>query len=151
VGGELISKPVNLTLLLNKTTKALSKVYQHKSLQIDLKVDEDILIRMDESDLLELLGNLIDNACKYGKSKVRIRSFNSEDTIKLQIEDDGNGLEPAQIEQILTRGIRLDQTKEGQGIGLSVVKEITNAYEIALSFNQSSLGGLKVELSFTNI
>jgi len=151
VGGELISKPVNLSRLLTKTTQALNKVYRHKSLQIDLQIEDSMQIRMDESDLLEILGNLIDNACKYGKSRVSIRSNKTENAIQLMIEDDGNGLEAVQIEHILTRGKRLDQTQEGQGIGLAVVNEIVKAYEIGLEFQQSETGGLKVVLKFYNI
>ncbi len=151
VGGELISKPVDLSKLLAKTAQALNKVYRHKPLQIDLQVEEALQIRMDESDLLEILGNLVDNACKYGKSTVRIRSIKTETAIKLLIEDDGKGLEPVQIERIMKRGTRLDQTQEGQGIGLAVVNEIVTAYEIGLEFSSSQLGGLKVCLLFTNI
>ena len=108
-------------------------------------------LRMDESDLLEILGNLIDNACKYGRKQVRIVAIQQQNMILLTIEDDGAGLKLDQLNDMLTRGIRLDQTKEGQGIGLAVVSDIVDVYDIGLTFEQSLLGGLKVNLEFSNI
>lgn len=150
VGGELMSKPVDLIALLKKTCNALGKVYRSKGIQIDLKTQEAIFLRMDESDLLEVLGNLIDNACKYGHEKVKIEALEENDRVELVIQDDGDGLLQKQVQKILKRGIRFDQTREGQGIGLAVVHEIVTAYEIGINFSTSELGGLKVTLTFSN-
>jgi two-component system sensor histidine kinase PhoQ len=148
VGGELMSKPVDLTGLVGKTCHALTKVYRDKPINIECDLTNNILVRMDESDLMELFGNLIDNACKYGKSRVHVAGVLVDDVVRIVIEDDGKGLEQGQLDHILNRGIRLDQTHEGQGIGLAVVHEIIQAYEIGLVFGQSSsLGGLSVELT----
>ena len=151
VGGELMSRPVDLKALLVKTTQALSKVYRNKGVQIELKAEESIYLRMDESDLLEVLGNLIDNACKYGREKVHIDVSEKNEMVQLVIEDDGDGLLEKQINKILERGMRFDQIREGQGIGLAVVHEIVTAYDIIMEFDKSTLGGLKVTLIFTNI
>lgn len=151
VGGELMSRPVDLKALLVKTTQALSKVYRNKGVQIELTAEESIYLRMDESDLLEVLGNLIDNACKYGRKKVHIDVSEKNEMVQLIIEDDGDGLLEKQINKILERGMRFDQTREGQGIGLAVVHEIVTAYDIIMEFAKSTLGGLKVTLIFTNI
>ena len=97
-----------------------------------------------------MLGNLIDNACKYGRERVLIQAIQLPEHIRLIIEDDGAGLRTQQIETILTRGLRLDQTQEGQGIGLAVVHEIVKAYDIRMEFATSSLGGLKITLEFEN-
>ncbi|MCK4711092.1 MAG: GHKL domain-containing protein, partial [Gammaproteobacteria bacterium] len=151
VGGELMASPINLSKLLEKTVSALRKVYRSKGLSIELKSDLSSLLRMDESDLLEVLGNLIDNACKYGRQQVCIEAIQQQDSIVLWIEDDGAGLEPEQLANMMTRGMRLDQTQEGQGIGLAVVNDIVEAYDIDMQFSQSSLGGLKVTLAISNI
>lgn len=151
VGGELMAKPINLAKLLEKTVTALRKVYNNKGVSIELRTELSSSLRMDESDLLEVLGNLIDNACKYGKSQVSIQALQSHETIVLTIEDDGAGLKPDQIETLLTRGNRLDQTQEGQGIGLAVVTEIVEAYDITMNFSRSSLGGVKVTLEIRNV
>lgn len=150
VGGELIAKPIKLSALVNKTVTALKKVYRDKGVEIEVVADDSIQLRMDESDLLEILGNLIDNACKYGHKNVTVHCMDDEDAALLIIEDDGDGLQESQIKKILERGMRLDQSREGQGIGLAVVNEIVSAYEIGMMFGSSSLGGLKVTLTFNN-
>ena len=148
LGGELMTHPVNLGDLLEKTVNALRKVYRGKAIRIDLKSSLSASVRIDESDLLEVLGNLIDNACKYGQNRVLVKAIQQQDSILLTIEDDGKGLKTEQLEKILTRGMRLDQTQEGQGIGLAVVNEIVAAYAIPMSFDPSVLGGLRVQLTF---
>lgn len=148
VGGKLISKPVDLNQLLLKTVNALRKVYPQKSISIQPENESPLFIRMDESDLLEILGNLIDNACKYGQQQILIRILDDRKMINLSIEDDGKGLNSSQLKEIIQRGKRLDQTLEGQGIGLAVVDEIVKAYELEMQFGSSTLGGLKVVLSF---
>ncbi len=148
VGGDLITKPVDLNKLLLKTVNALRKVYPQKQILIQPEIKDEILIRMDESDLLEILGNLIDNACKYGHQRITIKILDDKKMINLSIEDDGKGLNKSELNEIIQRGKRLDQTLEGQGIGLAVVDDIVKAYEIKMHFTSSTLGGLKVELFF---
>jgi two-component system, OmpR family, sensor histidine kinase PhoQ len=148
VGGELITRPVDLNQLLFKTVNALRKVYPDRNILIQPEIESEKLIRMDESDLLEILGNLIDNACKYGHKQIIIKILDSKNNINLSIEDDGKGLNKSELNEIIQRGKRFDQTLEGQGIGLAVVDEIVKAYEIKMQFASSTLGGLKVELNF---
>jgi two-component system sensor histidine kinase PhoQ len=150
VGGDLISKPVDLNVVLQKTVDGLAKVYQAKGVELNLETESNFYIRMDESDLYEVIGNLIDNACKYGKSRVDVSAKMQGRVILLSIEDDGDGLEAEQMATIMTRGTRLDQSKEGQGIGLAVVKEIVTAYELKVDLSRSALGGLKIDLELTN-
>ncbi len=150
VGGESISPLQSFNPLVEKTVNALRRIYRDIELEMALKATRKRQLRLDESDLLEILGNLIDNACKYGNSRVRLTSRIEDEFMCLWIEDDGEGLDKEQLEQILARGARLDQSREGQGIGLAVVKEIVEAYDINLKFGQSWMGGLKVELCFRN-
>ena len=111
-----------------------------------------MLLRMDEGDCLEVVGNLLDNAFKYGKKRILIDALESEDkSMTLVIEDDGEGLANAEIEQILSRGTRLDQATEGQGIGLAVVADIVESYNIDLEFRAAESGGLRVSLEFQKI
>ncbi len=148
VGGASINKQISLNQLVEKTVNALRRIYRDKEVTLALQATSQVTLRLDESDLLEILGNLIDNACKYGKNQIKISSSQASNTVILQIEDDGAGLAPDQLDKILTRGARLDQTREGQGIGLAVVSEIVAACEIGLKFEKSSLGGLRVTLEF---
>jgi two-component system sensor histidine kinase PhoQ len=143
VGGDLISKPVALNKLIEKTVNALSKVYPQRRIRMAPNPLPAVEVRMDESDLLELLGNLLDNACKYGQQQAQVSIDIQGAVVGLAIEDDGKGIESEALAQIIQRGKRLDQSREGQGIGLAVVDEIVNAYELELNFDRSRLGGLR--------
>ncbi len=111
-----------------------------------------MLLRMDEGDCLEVVGNLLDNAFKYGNNRIVIEGLESDDkSMTLVIEDDGEGLATTEIEQILNRGTRLDQATEGQGIGLAVVADIVESYNIELKFCTAESGGVRVSLEFQKI
>ena len=148
LGGAAMARPLVLMPLLGKTVSALRKVYAQKGVRIEVIGESNRPLRVDESDLLELLGNLIDNACKYGRRQVRIELKQDDEAVELIIDDDGAGLDEDQRELILQRGSRLDQSQEGQGIGLAVVRDIVEAYELELGFEASPLGGLRVRLRF---
>ena len=144
-----ISKPVDLRVIVDKLGSALEKVYREKGIALERDLPPQMLLRMDEGDCLEVVGNLLDNAFKYGRHRVRISGEASEDrSTRLVIEDDGDGLAEDEIETILNRGIRLDEATEGQGIGLAVVADIVESYNIGLEFGRSELGGLGVSLRF---
>ncbi|MFT5219892.1 MAG: two-component system sensor histidine kinase PhoQ [Planctomycetota bacterium] len=149
VASVRINKAIELTLVINKLLSALEKVYREKSIKLESNLEPGMLLRMDEGDCLETIGNLLDNAFKYGKSRVQLdASIDENNSVHLRIEDDGAGLEESEIEQILSRGTRLDEATEGQGIGLAVVADIVESYNIDMQFRRSSLGGLRVDLVF---
>lgn len=147
-----ISKPVDLAQIVKKLVTALEKVYQEKAIRVESVMPSHMLLRMDEGDCLEVVGNLLDNAFKYGNRRISLVGTAGEDkSTVLQIDDDGNGLAADEIEQILNRGTRLDEATEGQGIGLAVVADIVESYNINLKFAASALGGLSVSLEFQTI
>lgn len=144
-----ITKPIDLIQIVNKLVAALEKVYQEKGIQIKKQLPQQLLLRMDEGDCLEVVGNLLDNAFKYGKQQVSLMvQTHADKSTSLIIEDDGRGLNSEEIDQILNRGTRLDEATEGQGIGLAVVADIVDSYNIKLHFHRSALGGLKTGLTF---
>ena len=147
-----ISKPVDMVRIIDKLVSALEKVYQEKAILVERKLPAQMFLRMDEGDCLEVVGNLLDNAFKYGTKRITIESLESEEkSMTLVIEDDGEGLSVVEIDQILHRGTRLDQATEGQGIGLAVVGDIVESYNIGLDFSKANLGGLRVSLVFQKI
>jgi signal transduction histidine kinase len=101
-------------------------------------------VKLDRDDLLELAGNLMDNACKFALSTARLAVSCDTACLTLVFEDDGNGLQSRDLESIQQRGVRLDETREGQGIGLSLCKDIIESYRGNLDFSKSPLGGLRV-------
>ena len=147
-----ISKPIDLIVIIDKLLSALEKVYQEKGIIVDRRLPAQALLRMDEGDCLEVVGNLLDNAFKYGNKRISIDLRASDDrSMALTIEDDGDGLAADAIQQILNRGTRLDEATEGQGIGLAVVADIVESYNIELKFSDANLGGLKTCLVFQKI
>ncbi|MDH5353374.1 MAG: ATP-binding protein [Gammaproteobacteria bacterium] len=147
-GGEIV-RPLDLVPLTTRLISALEKVYQARAIKVEVELPDRVMLRMDEGDCMEVIGNLFDNAFKYGKNRVRVEGrLQNQTELVLEIEDDGQGLEPGEIEKILKRGTRLDEASEGQGIGLAVVADIVMSYNIAMTFAESKLGGLAVKLVF---
>ena len=125
----------------------LVKVYAEKQQSININISDDCRFRGDERDLLELLGNLMDNACKYGATRVRVTGEGAGEQLTLAVEDDGDGIDTALAEAVLERGARADSLREGQGIGLAVAADIARSYGGRIGIAKSELGGALVEVS----
>jgi signal transduction histidine kinase len=124
----------------------LNQIHQNKALDIQYMIADEVPSFGDLEDMHELLGNLLDNACKWATSKVRC-ILTGHDEIHIIIEDDGRGLSIQELEQLSQRGVRLDETVEGHGLGLSIAKDIVKLYGGQLLFSPSQeLGGLKIQI-----
>ncbi|MGE0741057.1 MAG: sensor histidine kinase [Hyphomonadaceae bacterium] len=120
-----------------------------KAIDISIEAEADVTFRGEREDLLEMAANLIDNACKYGKSQVVVRllpPFESAGLMEIVVEDDGPGLSDDQLRQVMVRGARLDEAAPGQGLGLSILQETVDLYAGELLFERGELGGLKARL-----
>ncbi|MBL8538050.1 MAG: sensor histidine kinase [Hyphomonadaceae bacterium] len=118
-----------------------------KAIDISLEAESEVTFRGEREDLLEMAANLIDNACKYGNSVVRVKLERADATsFDIVVEDDGPGLSDADLARAMARGARLDEAAPGQGLGLSILKETVELYAGALAFERSALGGLKARL-----
>lgn len=115
-----------------------------RQLQLDWQAPPGLRLPWDREDLLELLGNLLDNACKWAGSRVCLRIERTAAGYVLAIEDDGPGIAPAQREEVLSRGSRLDEQVAGHGLGLGIVRDIVDAWGGQLQLTDSELGGLSV-------
>lgn len=162
-GSTPFMQSVALAPVLEKIASAMRKVYQHKGISITLDVPAECSFKGDEGDVMELFGNLIDNACKYGKQAVSVqvqslatqsagqergKSAEPQTGLLIVIEDDGPGILPTQQAQLSLRGRRADSSEPGQGIGLAVVADIVEHYHGHLAMRESDMGGLLLELSF---
>ncbi len=122
--------------------EVLKQVHHKQPLNIQWQVMADTPSFGDREDMLELLGNVLDNACKWANGNVQCH-ISGVDTITIIIEDDGPGCSEQEIEQLTQRGVRLDETVEGHGLGLAIAKDIIKLYNGEISFSRSnSLGGL---------
>jgi two-component system sensor histidine kinase PhoQ len=135
--------------VIQKLFNAMAKVYADKNLQLTVHgTDDACSFRGDMTDLMELLGNVIDNACKAAQGQVRLTVAKELATLTIDIEDDGPGIPQGKREVLLSRGMRLDSYTEGQGIGMAVVADLVAAYQGQLEIQDSELGGAKISLRF---
>lgn len=128
----------------------MEQKYDHqKAIDISVEAEADVTFRGEREDLLEMVANLVDNACKYGKSTVVVRlapPAGGGNLLEIIVEDDGPGLSETDIQRAMARGARLDEAAPGQGLGLSILKETVDLYGGEVLFERSQLGGLKARL-----
>lgn len=148
-GGNRLLQLVAVEPVLERLRSSLLKVYAARELHIQLLVESGCRFRGDERDLMEIMGNLMDNACKYAARRIRISAAGGGDNpLDIIVEDDGPGVAPALRAAILQRGFRADSRGEGQGLGLSVAADIAASYSGSLSIDSDGLAGARVRLRF---
>ncbi|MDJ0929020.1 MAG: ATP-binding protein [Gammaproteobacteria bacterium] len=152
-GRSPLAAPIEVRPAAVRVIESLKKIYHDKPLDIECDIAPHIVFAGDPGDLDELLGNLGDNACKWGRSLVRISAHNELDAeqrlhLILSVEDDGPGIPDELREAVLKRGVRADSRLPGQGIGLGVVREtVEELYGGSVQIDAGELGGTRVRLS----
>ena len=132
---------------LTELIDTLNMMYQQRNITIMVNCADNLSTTFDREDLLELLGNLLDNAFKWAKSTV-IVTINQQQDFSINVEDDGNGIPTDKLPYIPQRGLRLDETVAGHGLGLGIVDDIIEHYEGSINYQTSpQLGGLRVSIS----
>jgi signal transduction histidine kinase len=130
---------------LEAVERAVTRMYENVT--VDLAGDKHAIVRVERQDLDEMLGNLIENAAKYGNGRVFVTVKTSIDCVEIEVEDDGAGIPEAKRESIFDRGARLDTGKPGTGLGLAIVRDVAEIYEGSISLEESEdLGGLLARL-----
>jgi len=142
-GSSETGGPYDLAEELNYMAEVLGKIYPDIDIELKFEYHPGVL-GLDRDDMLELTGNLLDNACKFAITRARLVVSLNEGRLKLDIEDDGQGLEPEQLEVLNRRGQRLDEHVAGHGLGLGICRDILDYYHGDLAFTKSELGGLCV-------
>jgi len=122
------------------------RMIHQRDIQLRWTAPSDCRLPWDREDMLELLGNLLDNACKWANSEVVLRIERSAAGYRLRVDDDGPGIPAAERAPVLDRGTRLDERAEGHGLGLGIVRDILSAWGGTLSLQDSPLGGLQVQI-----
>ena len=130
--------------------RTFGKIYRDKALTLESAIDPAARFRGERQDFEEMAGNLIDNACKWARAAVRVEARVVEDRdrprLVLAVSDDGPGLKPEERAEMVKRGRRLDETKPGSGLGLSIVSDLAALYRGALRLEEAEGGGLKAVL-----
>jgi len=145
-GSSSLGKSVNVSVILNRMLESLQKVYRDKPVVLNMNIDETLLFKGDEGDLMELLGNLLDNAFKWASQRIDIDVQKQDEKLLISVSDDGPGIAPQQANELLKRGVRADQTAAGHGIGLSIVGNIIDAYKGEIHIGKSTAGGARISL-----
>lgn len=117
-----------------------------RGLRLDWQAPDGLVVGRDREDLLELLGNLLDNACKWAENQVHLSLEDGQEMLSIHVDDDGPGVVPERREDVLGRGTRLDEQVAGHGLGLGIVRDIVEAWGGRISLNDSPLGGLRVTI-----
>jgi two-component system sensor histidine kinase PhoQ len=151
-GGVLLGQaPVDLAPLISDLRVALLKVYGNKDMTFETAIPANAQFIGDRNDVTELLGNVLDNACKWSKSRVRVAAevdgwADSRRALTIVVEDDGPGIAAEDRAKVLKRGGRADESTPGHGIGLSMVHETVELYGGSLEIDASELGGARFEI-----
>lgn len=126
--------------------RALHRAHSERELQIEIESAESHVFRGTRADLDEMLGNLLDNAFKWAKARVRLLSRRTGETIEIVVDDDGPGIEPSMRENVIRRGIRSDEAS-GSGLGLAIVQDLAEIHGGSISLAESPLGGARALLT----
>jgi signal transduction histidine kinase len=149
VVGTLIDVPPIVTAL----ARTMEKLHRERDIAIAIDAPEHSYFRGEGQDLEQMVGNLVDNACKWAQSRVAIEvvaerpAGEDKPRVRIIVDDDGPGLSPSEREQVALRGQRLDESKPGSGLGLSIVVELAGLYDGVLSLGTAPIGGLRAELA----
>ena len=154
---RLVLQAVHVDKEISRLVDGMKKVYRDKALQIEVNVERGMQFRGDSGDFLELAGNLLDNACKWCKQKVVVSIVPSISApavasgMVLTVSDDGPGIPEESATALLERGMRLDESTPGHGIGLAVVNDIAQSYGGTLTIQRSKIGGAQITVSIPPI
>lgn len=126
--------------------RTMMTIHADREVAIDVNVSHELFARTQREDLDEMLGNLIDNACKWARSRVETRATSDAGFVVITVDDDGPGLDASLRETVLQRGVRADEAAPGSGLGLAIVADLVELYGGAITLGASPLGGLRATL-----
>lgn len=156
-GRTVLSAPIPVAEVAQRIAASLDKVYADKGVDCRIQADVEAVFHGDESDLMELLGNLMDNAYKWCGKQVTVSAqplaepFHRRSGLQLTVEDDGSGIPLEDADLVLQRGARADETISGHGIGLAVVRDILRFYDGVLEVGKSELGGASLKIRLPGV
>ena len=150
---SVVASVCGVTPVITALARTMEKIHRTKDLAIDVRIADDVHFRGEQQDLEEMVGNLVDNACKWASSRVEVevcadrpRTPGERVFFHVIIDDDGPGLDPARRVDVGRRGRRLDESKPGSGLGLSIVHELALLYGGRFELSSAPLGGLRTEI-----
>jgi signal transduction histidine kinase len=149
VSSTVISDPMNaseLRILVAGIVATLARTPRGEHVEFDVEISADTMLPFDKADLADVLGNLLENAVRHARGKVKLTAARRHTSCTIQVEDNGPGVPPDFRAKILERGERLDESG-GAGLGLAIVRDILEAYGWKFELGSSELGGLMVTIA----
>jgi signal transduction histidine kinase len=138
--------------VISDLARALNKIYSSRGIHVEKQCPDGLYFRGDRSDFEEMVGNLLDNACKWAEGEVTVTvAAVKPGRLSVVVGDDGPGLTDEQKKRVIERGERLDESKPGSGLGLGIVKEIAALYGGYLTLGRAQAGGLSAELDLPSV
>lgn len=126
--------------------RTLARLYADRNVKIELSVPQSHCVRVQREDLDEMLGNLLDNACKWARSRVSLAAIEEGGRVTILVDDDGPGI-PAELrEKVLQRGVRADEAAPGSGLGLAIVRDLSELHRGSIAIDAAPLGGVRARL-----
>jgi signal transduction histidine kinase len=126
--------------------RTLHRLHAERGITMESQVPAEHSVQAEREDLDEMLGNLLDNACKWAKGRVAVSSLVDATGIAITVDDDGPGIDPAKRDLVLQRGVRADETAPGSGLGLAIVRDLAELHRGSITLDESPLGGLRATL-----
>jgi len=148
---DVLGNRTQVSAVMDDLSRVIARIHAVRGIVIDAESDERLYFRGERQDLEEMLGNLIDNGCKWARTRVRVRAEKTGGRLILTVEDDGPGLSAEQRSQVGERGERLDESVPGSGLGLAIVRDISKLYGGFFALQESSLGGVLARLELPAI
>jgi signal transduction histidine kinase len=127
--------------------RVLERLHAERDLRIEIDAPASHVFRGRRDDLDEMLGNLLDNACKWARARVRLTSSKEGEQIVIAVDDDGPGIEPSMREAVTRRGVRADEAAQGSGLGLAIVRDLAEIHGGSISLEESPMGGARARLA----
>jgi len=144
--GAVAPTSCSVAVSADAIVRTLLRLHEERGVAIAVRVDPGHTFRGRREDLDEILGNVLDNACKWARSRVNVASSMEGERVILVVDDDGPGIPPSERDAVLRRGVRADEAVPGSGLGLAIVAELAELYGGAISLDTSPLGGLRARI-----
>jgi signal transduction histidine kinase len=149
--GATVGARTNVHEAVAGLIRTMDRVHADRNVRIESTVDPAHAVRAHQQDLEEMLGNLLDNGCKWARTHVIVQSAIDGDVVSITIDDDGPGLEAAMRDAVLQRGVRADEASPGSGLGLAIVRDLAGLYGGTIALGESPQGGLRAVLRLKDV
>ena len=144
--GSVLGARTGVSTVAEELRRTLSRIYEDRGIRLTIDGSQGLVFLGERQDLQEMLGNLMDNACKWAASEVRVTLGLADNRLTLRVEDDGPGIAPEARAQIFSRGQRNDEAVPGSGLGLAIVRDVAELYGGGVSLHEATLGGFGATL-----